>query len=204
LNILLTHPLSQGKKMNRSKTMQEKIKEIAKRVKELREISDVSVEDISSELGISTEKYLSYESGSEDFPASLIVEISHRLKVETSELLTGKPAHMSIFTVTRAGKGVRVDRRADYRYQSLASNMIHKKAEPFLVAVDPKPANVPVPLNAHPGQEFNFVLGGKLKVVIHGNEVILEEGDSIYFDSSFNHGMAAVDGKPAIFLAIIF
>jgi mannose-6-phosphate isomerase-like protein (cupin superfamily) len=184
--------------------MQETIKEIASRVKELRELSDVSPKTLASQLGIDEEKYLSYESGKEDFPASIIVEISHQLKVETSELLTGKSAHMSIFTVTRAGKGVTVDRRADYKYQALAANMIHKKTEPFIVTVDPKPADSPVPLNAHPGQEFDYVLNGTLKVIIHGNEVILEKGDSIYFDSTFNHGMAAVGKTPAEFLAIIF
>lgn len=184
--------------------MQETIKEIASRVKELRELSDVSAKDLAAKLGIAEDKYLAYESGKDDFPASVIVEISHLLKVETSELLTGKPAHMSIFTVTRSGKGVSVDRRADYRYQALAANMVNKKTEPFIVTVDPKPSDAPVPVNAHPGQEFNYVLSGTLKIIIHGNEVILEKGDSIYFDSSYNHGMAAVGKTPAEFLAIIF
>jgi transcriptional regulator with XRE-family HTH domain len=184
--------------------MQETIKEIASRVKELRELSDVSAAELAAHLGIDESKYMTYESGKEDFPASLIVEISHKLKVETAELLTGKPAHSSIFTVTRAGKGIRVDRRADYDYQALAANMIHKKAEPFLVSVEPKPENTPVPLNAHAGQEFDYVIKGTLKVIIHGNEVILEAGDSIYFDSAFKHGMAAVGKKSAEFLAIIF
>jgi mannose-6-phosphate isomerase-like protein (cupin superfamily) len=184
--------------------MQQKIKEIASRVKELRELSGVSADDLATFLKISSDKYLKYEKGEEDFPASILVELAQKLGVETAVLLTGKNPHMSIFTVTRAGKGERVDRRADYSYQSLASNMSRKKAEPFLVTVDPKDSNVPVPMNAHPGQEFNYVIEGRMKVVIHGNEVLLETGDSIFFDSTFAHGMAAVGNATAKFLAIIF
>jgi transcriptional regulator with XRE-family HTH domain len=184
--------------------MQQTIKEIASRVKELRELSGVSIDELAAFLKISSEKYSRYEKGEEDFPASILVELAQKLGVETAVLLTGKAPHMSIFTVTRAGKGERVDRRADYSYQSLASNMSRKKAEPFLVTVDPRDDKIPVPMNAHPGQEFNYVLEGRMKVVIHGNEVLLDTGDSIYFDSTFAHGMVAVGNKPAKFIAIIF
>jgi quercetin dioxygenase-like cupin family protein len=57
--------------------------------------------------------------------------------------------------------------------------------------------------NSHPGQEFNYVLDGKLKIVINGYEIIMNEGDSLYFDSGLEHGMKALNGKPASFLAII-
>ena len=53
------------------------------------------------------------------------------------------------------------------------------------------------------GQEFNYILEGSLKVVIDKHELILEEGDSLYFDSGQNHAMKALNGKPAKFLAII-
>ena len=75
--------------------------------------------------------------------------------------------------------------------------------EPFLITVEPRPSAEPVPLNAHPGQEFNYVLEGHLKVVIDGHEIVLSPGDSIYFDARHGHGMKAVGGAPARFLAVI-
>jgi len=57
--------------------------------------------------------------------------------------------------------------------------------------------------NSHPGQEFNYVIEGVLKVIINGHEIILNEGDSLFFDSGAKHGMKAMNGKPAKFLAII-
>ncbi|HEY1406408.1 MAG TPA: cupin domain-containing protein [Spirochaetota bacterium] len=184
--------------------MQERIKEIAARVKELREISNITQDEFAAQLKIPADKYQSYENGSADIPASILVEIAQKLNVETSLLLTGDAPRMNIFTVTRAGKGVNVERRKEYKYQSLAHNFIHKKAEPFVVIVEPKPEGTAVALNSHPGQEFNYLLEGKLKIVIHNHEIILDEGDSIYFDSNYPHGMLAIGKTPAKFLAIIF
>ena len=104
----------------------------------------------------------------------------------------------------RKGEGVSVERRKDYKYQSLASNFIHKRMEPFLVTVEAKPEGTPVHYNAHPGQEFNYVLAGAVKILIDGQELTLNEGDSLYFDSSRPHGMQALNGEAAQFLAIIF
>jgi mannose-6-phosphate isomerase-like protein (cupin superfamily) len=183
--------------------MQEKIKEVAARVRELRNILEISPDDMSSYLRISKEKYLKYENGQEDIPASILYEISHKLGVDMSILLTGETPRMHYFTVTRKGQGVSVERRKQYKYQNLASNFINKKAEPFIVTVEPKPEDVKVQTNSHPGQEFNYILEGSLKLIIKDNEITLREGDSIYFDSGCDHAMVALNGKPAKFLAII-
>lgn len=183
--------------------MQEKIKEIASRVRELRELSEISAEKMAEYLQVSDETYEKYENGTEDIPASVLFEIAHRLQVDMATLLTGEEPRMNIFTVTRNGKGVSVERRKQYKYQNLAEKFIHKKAEFFVVTVEPKPQGMKPDTNSHPGQEFNYVLEGSLKVYIHNNEIILNEGDSIYFDSSYEHAMEALEGEPARFLAVI-
>ncbi len=58
-------------------------------------------------------------------------------------------------------------------------------------------------LNSHSGQEFNYILEGRLLLSINGKELILNPGDSIYFDSNLPHGMQALDGKPVRFVATI-
>ncbi|NPE30552.1 helix-turn-helix transcriptional regulator [Methanococcoides sp. SA1] len=183
--------------------MQEKIIEIASRLSELRELSDISLETMAEKLGISVDTYKQYDSGESDIPASMLIEISQILNVDLGLLLTGEEPRMHIFAVNRKGKGTEVERRADYNYQNLASNFAHKKAEPFIVSVPPSSDANPTSMNSHPGQEFDYVISGKLKVWIHGNEIILEEGDSIYFDSSFVHAMEAVGDEPAKFLAMV-
>jgi quercetin dioxygenase-like cupin family protein len=183
--------------------MQEKIKEIAARVHELREISDIQVREMAEYLQVSEETYENYENGTEDIPASILFEIAHKLHVDMATLLTGEEPRMNIFTVTRNGKGVSVERRKQYKYQNLAEKFIHKKAEFFIVSVEPKKSDAKPETNSHPGQEFNYILEGSLKVYIHNNEVILNPGDSIYFDSNYEHAMEALNEEPAKFLAVI-
>lgn len=183
--------------------MQDRIKDIAARVKELRELSEVSIAVMADKIQLSEAHLLAFEAGKEDISASKLHEIAQILNVDLSLLLTGKAPRMDIFTVTRAGKGVSVQRRQQYGYQALAANFTNKKVEPFLVTVLPKGDDCKISLNSHPGQELDYILEGTLKVVIHGHEVILNPGDCIFYDSAHEHGMVAMNGKPAKFLAIV-
>ena len=180
------------------------VEQIAKRIRELREIAGISTESLAKGVGLAPDKYQDYESGSVDIPIGVLYEVAGFFKVDLNELLTGEAPRLHKFCVVRKDKGVEVERRSPYRYQSLAFNFIHKKAEPFLVTVGPTPDGAAqVPLNSHPGQEFNFVLEGTLVLVIDGHELVLDEGDSVFFDSGARHGMKSGGGGAARFLVII-
>lgn len=183
--------------------MKEKMKEIAQRIKELRKLSDITVEDMADYLDIPVGEYQGYENCNTDISASDLFEIAHKLKVDMGLLLTGEETRMNIFTITRKDKGVRVERRKQYQYENLAEKFVHKKAEPFIVTVEPRKDSSKPSTNSHPGQEFDYIIEGSLKFYVHDNEIILYEGDSIFFDSSYKHAMEALDKKPARFLAVI-
>lgn len=177
------------------------IREIAERIKELREIAGVTVESLAEQLGVSAETYRQYESGGCDIPVSVLYEIAGRFNVELTEILTGEPPRLHTYSLVRKGTGVKVRRSHHYDYQSLAPNFVHKRMEPLLVTVEPDDNDRET--NSHPGQEFDYVLSGKLAVTIDNHELVLDEGDALYFDSNHPHSMRALDGKPAQFLAII-
>ncbi len=107
------------------------------------------------------------------------------------------------FSVVRKGKGLKLERTKQYKYESLAYNFIHKKAEPFMVTVEPRPGDTWPEFNSHPGQEFNYVVEGTMKTIIDGHEIILNPGDSVYFDSGCKHAMKAMNNEPVRFLAIV-
>ena len=110
---------------------------------------------------------------------------------------------MSSYFLTRAGKGVSIERTKAYKYESLASGFINRTVDPFIVTVEPKTDDEPIHYNSHAGQEFNLVLEGRMMFNINGKELILSEGDSIYFNAKLPHGMKALDGKTVRFLATI-
>jgi mannose-6-phosphate isomerase-like protein (cupin superfamily) len=183
--------------------MNEQIMQIADRIRGLREIAHLSVETCAQDLTIPTETYRQYETGAIDIPVSFLYQIAQKFQVELSSILTGEEPRLRVYSVTRGGRGVKVERRKDYAYQSLAFNFLDKKMEPFLITVEPCADSAPVPLNSHPGQEFEYLLEGTLKVVVGGHEVVLAAGDSIYFDSRHPHGVMAIGGVPAKFVAVI-
>ena len=134
-----------------------------------------------------------------DIPVGILLQVAQRFDVELSALLTGEEPRLHTYALTRKGLGISVDRRKDYKYQSLAYNFIQKRAEPFLVTVEPGPEH----FNSHPGQEFHYVLEGTLRVVLDKRELILEPGDSLYFDSGVPHTLTAQHGAPAKLIVVI-
>jgi quercetin dioxygenase-like cupin family protein/DNA-binding XRE family transcriptional regulator len=184
--------------------MNEEIKQIAERLKGLREVLELSIEEVAETCSLSPEQYVALESGTVDISVSILHRISHAYGVELTTLMFGDEPKMNAYFVTRKGKGISVERTKAYKYQSLAACFSKRKADPFMVTVHPKPNGEPIHLNSHDGQEFNYVTSGRMLIHISGKDIVLEEGDSIYFNSGLPHGMKALDGKEVKFLAIIF
>lgn len=183
--------------------MKERVRKVAARIREQRELAGVAPEALARELGISGETYLSYEEGRADIPLGVLYEIAARFGAELGTLLTGDEPHLSRYAVVRAGEGPLVERRRPYRYHSLAPNFAHKKAEPFLVTIEPAAGGAAPDPGAHPGQEFLHLLSGTLAVTIGGREVALGPGDSLFFDSGAPHALRAPGPEPARVLAVI-
>ncbi|MDR3210491.1 MAG: cupin domain-containing protein [Planctomycetota bacterium] len=182
--------------------MREDIKDIAQRIKGLRLDLGVTVERLAELIEVTPEKYLAYETGVEDLPASALTELAAFFKVDLGLLLTGEVPHMSLFSVTRKGRGASVDRRHGYKYESLSATFKEARIEPFVVTLPQTESDQPIPQNIHPGQEFDFLLEGHMLVKVLDNEVELCPGDSVIFDATKPHGMKAVGGD-AKFIAII-
>lgn len=183
--------------------MNEEIKQIAERLRGLRDVLDLSIEDVAGVCDISPAQYLDLESGTIDISVSVLHRISQAYGVELTTLMFGDEPKMSSYFVTRNGRGISVERTKAYKYQSLAAGFSKRKADPFMVTVHPKPDDEPIYQNSHAGQEYNYVISGRMHIQINGKDIILEEGDSIYFNSELPHGMKALDGKEVKFLAII-
>jgi len=186
---------------NQQNTMNTQIKQIAERLRGLRDALDLSTEDAASKCSVSEADYKKYESGNSDIPMSFICEVAQTFGVETTALISGNDPHSLAYSVTRKGTGTSVERTKAYKYQSLAHGFRNAKAEPFEVTVEP--CDKPIHLNTHSGQEFNLILEGTMQLQIAGNNITLNEGDCIYFDANKPHGMKALSGKKVKFLAVI-
>ncbi len=88
-------------------SMTGEIREIAERIKELREIAGVTAESLAEQLGISAETYRQYESGGCDIPVSVLYEIAGTFKVELTEILTGERPRLHTYSAGAQGRGSR-------------------------------------------------------------------------------------------------
>lgn len=183
--------------------MNDDIKKVAIRLREMREIDGKTTEDLARYLGITNEKYLEYESGAVDMPISFLSEVAAYFGVQVYELLSGDEPRLKVYQHVKSGKGLTIERSKQYEYQHLAYNFADNKVLPLLVTVDPLNEGHEVYTNVHVGQEFDYCLEGKILIRIDGKDIILNEGDSIYYDSSYPHGMAAIGDKPGKVLVIV-
>ena len=183
----------------------DKLKEVAKRIREMREICDITEADMAKKTEVSLEDYKAYENGELDFPFTFIHKCSLAFGIGITDLLEGQSAHLSSYTVTRKGQGQETAKEDGIEIQNLAPLFRKKIAEPYWVRYEysEELQNKPIHLTKHSGQEFDFVMSGRLKVQIGENVEYLSEGDSIYYNSSTPHGMIAVDGRDCLFVAVV-
>lgn len=183
--------------------MNDQIKQIAARLRGLRDVLELTEQEVADSCHMSLDEYRAMESGAQDISVSALQMIARRYDITLDVLMFGEEPKMSSYFLTRAGKGVSVERSKAYKYEALASGFRDRKIDPFIVTVEPKNEDDPMHLNSHAGQEISYVLEGRLLVSLGGKEIILNPGDSLYFDSLQPHAMKALDGKPVRFLAAI-
>lgn len=183
--------------------MTEQLKEIAMRLKTLRQIMDVSETEMAEVCGVTNEQYSAYERGENDFSFSFIYNAANRLGVDVVDLMSGDSPKLSSMCVVRKGKGFKINRRKAYDYQHIAYTFRNKKVEPFIVTVEPKPEEEKPVLHEHEGQELNFVIEGDMEFYLGSTTTQLHAGDSVYFNSGMPHAMRAMNGERVQFLAVV-
>jgi transcriptional regulator with XRE-family HTH domain len=180
--------------------MEEMYKEMAARLRGLREAMELSLEDVAKRLETTPDVVARYESGTCEIPAGYLVGVARALGADLTVLLSGSEAHLHRASLVRKGKGMSVERRKDYDYKSLAYRFVGRKMEPFLVTVPAKEKDE-LTFNEHPGQEFIYALSGTLEITLGTEVYVLEPGDSLYFTSRTPHALRGIGG-PAEFLDV--
>ena len=179
--------------------------EVAFRIREMRAICGFSEEEMARRTDTTIMEYSAYEAGRADLPFTFIHKCALAFGIGITDLLEGHSAHLSSYTVTRRGEGQQAAKEPGIEISNLAPFFRNKLAEPYYVTYDydESQQHMPIHLTTHSGQEFDIVLSGQLKVQVGEHTEILEEGDSILYNSSTPHGMIAVGGRKCVFCAVV-
>ncbi len=182
-----------------------KIKEMAARIRELRELEGKTISEMAAFTDVSEDEYIACESGKQDLNFAFIYRVSQALNVNVTEIIEGISPNLKSYTVTRKGLGQKVSQAHGMTYYNLAYAFQNRIAEPLYVKskYNPDKQNKPMELTTHDGQEIDIVIEGQLMVQVGDHKEILGPGDTIYFDSNTPHGEMAVGEQDCIFYAIV-
>ena len=181
------------------------IKEVAQRIRLLREDCDLTMQEMAEATGRTVTEYAAQESGEEDLSFTFLYKCAKVLGVDVIELLTGESPHLRGYSLVRQGEGLSIKRRAGFEYLHKAPRLQNKLAEPFVVTAPylEEQQDKPIHLSYHRGMELDFVISGHLRFAYEDHIEELNPGDTIMYDSGRGHGMIAIGGEPCVFLAIV-
>ena len=179
--------------------------EVAARIRELREISGISQDEMAARTGVTVEEYRRCEEGTQDLSIAFLYRTVLILGVDMGDLLEGHSPMLRSYALTRKGEGQRIEEAHHMVGYSLASGFRNRIALPLYmeIAYRPEAEYEKIELTSHEGQECDSVIRGNMKIQIGNKSEILHPGDCIYYDSSTPHGMIAVDGEDCAFYAIV-
>ena len=191
--------------MTNSNDIQEKLFEVAGRIRELREIDGFTEQEMAAKTGVSLDEYIACESGTYNLSFAFLYSCAVALGVDVTDLLEGASPRLRSCIVTRSGRGQHIQHAHGMDYYSLAHAFRGRRTEPLYVVAgyDEGLQSIPIETTTHEGQECDIVISGTLKVRVGDQIEILQAGDAIYYDSGAPHGMIATNGADAEFYAIV-
>jgi len=179
---------------------------LGQRIRAARQEHGLTVRDISSRTGIDEKTLKFIESDELTPPLGQLVKLGKALDMKMGYFIS--PGVQKPITVTRQSQrrpvaryGEKLSAKYGYTYESLAPEKADRAMEPFIVRLMPTKADES---STHDGQEFIYVLDGRVKVQVGTHVELLDKGDAAYYDSNRPHVVKAAGQKPATILAVIY
>lgn len=176
---------------------------LSARVKALRERRGWSIAETARRTGVSVSMLWKVENAQTTLTYGKLAKLAAGLEVPVSELFANpEPAVRKggRRIVERRGAGPVIDCEDNF-YHFLASEIASKHYSPCVVEVKANGAGADV--EAHGGEEFSYVLEGRVRFICEGYApVVLDTGDSVYFDASLPHRYLCTESGPAKMLCV--
>lgn len=182
---------------------------IGHRVRDIRLKKHITLQDLEAKSGLNKSLLTEIEKGEILPPVATLLKLSKALNIGMASFFEETAAGAKV-SVTRKGERSRIKRRphhhegeVDYIYESLETKKPDKHMEPFLVEFMPMETGNMI-FTCHEGEEFHYVLEGRLEFRTDTVVEVLEPGDAVYFESDQNHSFRALGRKPARVVAVVW
>lgn len=184
---------------------------VGHKIKGIRESKNLSVEEVAERSGLSSEQITSIETDQNLPSLGPLIKVARALGVRLGTFLDDSDELGPV--ITRACEREQknsisfsndaTDARKHMEYHPLAQQKAGRHMEPFIIDINPED-NLNYQLSAHEGEEFVYVMKGEIELVYGKEKYLLNEGDSIYYDSIVKHHLHGAEGKSAKILALIY
>jgi quercetin dioxygenase-like cupin family protein len=171
---------------------------LGQRMKTGREKMGMSVEDLALETGYLPEILKEVEENRTVPPVSLVLQLSRILKLNMDDLETEEETQ-----ATKRRSKSHKKRVDSYAYTPLSKPGADKHLRGYLVTIDPLTDHKGVEYH-HEGEEFDFVLEGKVTLQVGENVSVLAKGESIHFNSALHHKLSNPNPEEAKLLVVIY
>lgn len=166
------------------------------KIEQLRTAAGVTRDDLAEAAGLSADQMERIENSKASPSISTLIKISRRLGVRVGTLLDGaEPACPMVTNAAKLQPTVNLSKKeesAHLDFFSLAGSKSDRNMEPFYIKVG-YIENEKKNYSSHEGEEFIFVLDGRLEIFYGGEKYDLSKGDSIYYDSIVPHLVTSLD-----------
>lgn len=183
---------------------------IGERIKLLRESKNISLEEMAKRTKLDIVQVEKIEQAKELPSLTPLVKIARVLGVrlgtflddhdESGPVIVRKNMHNK--TVSFSTSDTLAHRHMDYF--SLSPSKTGRHMEPFIIQIEPASEGVHFIMSSHEGEEFIYCLDGMVEINYGKDTYVLEEGDSIYYDSIVAHHVHAGNDKGAKILAVVY
>lgn len=182
--------------------------QVGDHIRKFREARGVTLQQLAEKTGFSSALISQIENRMVSPPLGTLVKIANAFDTSVSAFIGGKEERA--FSIVRKEDRTTVSRvglkesgKSAYTYEALGAGKAGRKMEPFLVRLQPL-LDRNVVRNSHEGEEFLFVLSGKVEVFLDKYSDVLSEGDCIYYNSSIPHHVHSTEEREAMILAVLY
>ncbi|MFA6831005.1 MAG: XRE family transcriptional regulator [Bacteroidaceae bacterium] len=182
---------------------------VGEKIKMLREEREISRETLAEKSGLSLDQIKRIEDNINIPSLSPLIKIARVLGVRLGTFLDGTEeagptvcrADEESDTISFSNNDINAHKQMSYR--SLSRDRQDRHMEPFMIDIEEiEQSNYE--LSSHEGEEFIFVLKGKMEVFYGDQTYQLNVGDSIYYDSVVPHHVHSAKDNNASILAVIY
>jgi transcriptional regulator with XRE-family HTH domain len=182
--------------------------QVGDHIRKFREAKGITLQQLAEKTGFSSALISQIENRMVSPPLGTLVKIANAFDTSVSAFIGGKTERA--FSIVRKEDRTTVSRvglkeggKSAYTYEALGAGKAGRKMEPFLVRLQPL-LDRNVVRNSHEGEEFLFVLSGKVEVFLDKYSDVLSEGDCIYYNSTIPHHVHSTEEREALILAVLY